>query len=145
MSINFRVSELTSVDKTQMPFLHQLVRQLSTSSSLPSQAVLQKMCDDPTLNFIVAHDDNGRIIAMLCLVYFRIPTGIRARIEDVVVLDTHRRRGIARKLSEYAIDLFKSSGARTLDLTSSPSRIAANKLYERLGFVRRETNVYRYE
>jgi ribosomal protein S18 acetylase RimI-like enzyme len=82
---------------------------------------------------------------MLTLVVFRIPTGVRAWIEDVVVDQDARGRGVGAALNQAAIRLAGEHGARTVDLTSRPSREAANRLYSRLGFVPRETNVYRFE
>ena len=79
------------------------------------------------------------------LVVFRIPTGVRAWIEDVVVDQAARGRGVGAELTNAAIRLANQHGARTVDLTSRPDREAANRLYQRLGFVRRETNVYRFE
>ena len=75
---------------------------------------------------------------------FRLPTGVRAWIEDVVVDEAARGHGVGAVLNEAAIAGAADRGARTLDLTSRPSREAANRLYQRLGFVPRETNVYRY-
>ena len=80
----------------------------------------------------------------MTLVLFRIPTGVRAWIEDVVVDTEARGMGIGQALNEYAIQIAEQAGAKTIDLTSRPSREAANRLYQRLGFVARETNVYRY-
>ena len=80
----------------------------------------------------------------MTLVVFRIPTGVRAWIEDVVVDTEARGMGIGQALNEYAIQLAEQAGAKTIDLTSRPSRESANRLYQRLGFVARETNVYRY-
>ena len=82
---------------------------------------------------------------MLTLVVFRIPTGVRAWIEDVVVDAAVRGRGVGEALSQAALTRAAAAGARTVDLTSRPSREAANRLYRRLGFVPRETNLYRYE
>ena len=83
--------------------------------------------------------------AVLTLVLFRIPTGLRAWIEDVVVDASARGAGVGEALNRFALDQARSAGATTVDLTSRPSREAANRLYRRLGFVQRETNVYRYE
>ena len=81
---------------------------------------------------------------MLTLVVFRIPTGVRAWIEDVVVDETMRGRGVGEALSQEAVRRAIGAGARTIDLTSRPSREAANRLYQRLGFTLRDSNVYRY-
>ncbi len=91
-----------------------------------------------------AEEPHGPIVGMLTLVTFRIPTGVRARIEDVVVDDAARGRGIASELTKAALDLAAARGAHTVDLTSRPSREAANRLYQHLGFQERETVVYRF-
>ena len=78
------------------------------------------------------------------MVLFRIPTGVRAMIEDVVVDEALRGRGIGEALSREALKVARENGARTVDLTSRPSREAANRLYQRIGFKLRDTNVYRY-
>jgi len=82
---------------------------------------------------------------MMTLVVFRIPTGVRAWIEDVVVDEAARGRGVGEALNRVAIQRAHDAGARTVDLTSRPSREAANRLYSRLGFEQRDTNVYRLE
>ncbi len=80
---------------------------------------------------------------MLTLVLFRIPTGVRAWIEDVVVHETVRGQGVAGLLIGEAVMLARSASARTVDLTSRPDREAANTLYRRAGFTLRESNLYR--
>ena len=85
------------------------------------------------------------ILGMLTLATFTIPTGLRAWVEDVVVDDQARGRGAGQALVEAAVAHATSIGARTVDLTSRPSREAANRLYRRAGFELRETNVYRYK
>jgi len=76
---------------------------------------------------------------------FRIPSGVRALIEDVIVAEATRGRGCGDQLTQAALEAARRAGARTVDLTSRPSREAANRLYQRLGFERRDTNVYRYD
>ena len=85
------------------------------------------------------------IVGLLTLVIFRTPTGVRAWIEDVVVDESARGHGVGEALNRAALHDARRRGAKTVDLTSRPSRAAANRLYQRLGFVARETNVYRYE
>src|SRR6478672_6132897 len=94
---------------------------------------------------LIARDDDGTIVGSLTLVLFRIPTGVRAWIEDVVVDESARGSGVGEVLNREALRLAAEEGAVTVDLTSRPSREAANRLYKRLGFVERDTNVYRYE
>ena len=87
---------------------------------------------------------DGRIVGSLTLATFRIPTGVRAWIEDVVVDSEARGHGVGEALNLAAIAEAKMREAITVELTSRPSREAANRLYQRLGFVARDTNVYRY-
>ena len=87
---------------------------------------------------------DGAIVGTLTLVVFRIPTGVRAWIEDVVVDSSARGAGVGERLNRAAVEEANRLGARTVDLTSRPNREAANRLYRRLGFVERSTNVYRY-
>ncbi|MFJ9802695.1 GNAT family N-acetyltransferase [Streptomyces wuyuanensis] len=86
----------------------------------------------------------GVVVGMLTLVVFPLPSGLRARIEDVVVDEAARGHGVGGALTEEALRLAEAAGARTVDLTSRPSRAAANRLYERLGFEARESRVYRF-
>jgi len=121
-----------------------LIPQLSRSSPPPSGIELAEMVASPASDVLVARLD-GRIVGTLTLVVFRIPTGVRAWIEDVVVDDAARGYGVGDLLNRFALDLARSKGAKTVDLTSRPSREAANRLYRRIGFEIRETNVYRYD
>lgn len=121
-----------------------LLPQLSSSAPPPSAAELQAIIDSPSTVLFVATDGDA-IVGSLTLALFRIPTGLRAWIEDVVVDDAARGKGVGAKLNVAAIEEAATRGCRTVDLTSRPSREAANRLYQRLGFKARQTNVYRYE
>jgi ribosomal protein S18 acetylase RimI-like enzyme len=123
--------------------MQRLVPQLSSSNPPPSFGELDRVCRHEANSFFVASDETG-IVGVLTLVMFPIPTGIRAWIEDVIVDDAARGKGVGRLLNEAAIEHAFSQGAVTVDLTSRPSREAANRLYQRIGFEARETNVYRY-
>ncbi len=123
--------------------VHRLVPQLSKSAPPILAEHLTEIVDGPATIFFVARVD-GAIVGCLTLVVFRLPTGVRAWIEDVVVDDAARGHGVGEALNVAAIALADERGARTVDLTSRPSREAANRLYQRLGFVQRDTNVYRY-
>jgi ribosomal protein S18 acetylase RimI-like enzyme len=113
---------------------------------VPTPDLIREIVDAAATTVLVARDgrDNGRIVGLLTLVVFRIPTGVRAWIEDVVVDESVRGRGVGEALSQEAIRQAVGLGARTVELTSRPSREAANRLYQRLGFARRDSNVYRY-
>jgi ribosomal protein S18 acetylase RimI-like enzyme len=121
-----------------------LTPQLSSSSPPPSREQLDEIVSSPATEMLIARGDDGAIMGSLTLVLFRIPTGLRAWIEDVVVDADARGQGVGAALNRYAIDVAAERGARTVDLTSRPSREAANRLYQRLGFEKRESNVYRY-
>jgi ribosomal protein S18 acetylase RimI-like enzyme len=150
------VCQPTEVTDELVDAVAQLVRQLSSSSAPPTKAELTAIVDSPATTLILAIGDPGStptptdkaggqlVVGMLTLVVFRIPTGVRAWIEDVVVDETARGRGVGAALTNRAIELAAVAGAKTVELTSRPSREAANRLYRTLGFEPRETNVYRY-
>ena len=118
--------------------------QLSPDATPPTAEQLTEIVTAEAITPLVARDDGGPILGMLTLVVFRIPSELRARIEDVVVDDAARGRGIGEALTREALRRAIAVGARTVELTTSPRREAANRLYQRIGFVRRETNAYHY-
>ncbi|NNM82318.1 MAG: GNAT family N-acetyltransferase [Burkholderiales bacterium] len=122
----------------------QLMPQLSSSNPAPDREQLSLIIASPSTHLFLSRDENGRICGSLTLAVFRIPTGIRAWVEDVVVDSSARGKGMGEALCRAAIDHAKALGAITVDLTSRPSREAANRLYKRVGFSVRETNVYRF-
>lgn len=132
-----------SVDDELVDALARLIPQLSSTSEIPTEDDLRRLVESDTTVLFVARDTDV-IVGSLTLVLVRIPTGLRARIEDVVVDSNAQGLGIGTLLSRAAIRLAAEAGARTIDLTSRPDRVAANRLYERLGFERRDTFVYRY-
>jgi ribosomal protein S18 acetylase RimI-like enzyme len=122
-----------------------LVRQLSASAPPVQRHDVEAVVASDSTRLLVARNADGTsIVGSLTLVIFSIPTGIRALIEDVIVDQEARGLGIGTLLMQEAVKLARQAGARTVDLTSRPSREAANALYQREGFVQRETNVYRY-
>jgi ribosomal protein S18 acetylase RimI-like enzyme len=121
-----------------------LIPQLSSSNPPPTADELAAIVASDACHLLVAVED-GRVYGSLTLVVFPIPTGLRAWIEDVVVDDAARGKGVGAALNQFALDYARKLGATTVDLTSRPSREAANRLYQRLGFEMRETNVYRYK
>jgi GNAT superfamily N-acetyltransferase len=122
-----------------------LVPMLSSRAKIPSYEEIEAIIACPTMHLLLAREKGGRqIIGSLTLVVFRIPTGVRAWIEDVVVDIEFRGAGVGKALCQSAIALAKEAKARTIDLTSNPSREAANRLYKSLGFAVRDTNVYRF-
>ncbi len=138
------VEEAREVTPELVEAFARLVPQLSRSSPAPGEPELAEMIAAPGTHVLVARLGAGAIVGALTLVLFRIPTGMRAWIEDVVVDESARGRGVGEALSRRAIEMAAGAGARTVDLTSRPSRESANRLYQRIGFERRDTNVYRY-
>lgn len=139
-----RIEIAREVSDEMVEAFARLVPQLSTSSLPPTRQELEEMVTSDCSILFLARDDDGKIVGTLTLVVFRIPTGRRAWIEDVVVDETARGRGIGEALTRAALEHAAQLGVRTVDLTSRPSREAANRLYQKIGFVRRETNLYRY-
>jgi ribosomal protein S18 acetylase RimI-like enzyme len=123
--------------------LNHLLPQLSSSAPPLTIEDLERLITADSVTLMVAENE-GVIVGTLTLVIFPIPTGIRAWIEDVVVDKDTRGLGVGAALTMAAVDVAASHGARTVDLTSRPSREAANALYVKLGFEPRETNVYRF-
>ena len=136
----FIATEVTDELKEAMD---RLVPQLSKSNPPPTPEALQAIIDSDASVLFMCRDETG-ILGTLTLILFRIPTGIRAWIEDVIVDEAARGKGVGRILNERAIEYAFEQGAITVDLTSRPSREAANRLYQRIGFIQRDTNVYRY-
>lgn len=137
------VEEATEVSPELIEAFGRLTGQLSRSAPPPGEHELRHIVDSDSTRLLIAKVD-GVIGGSLTLVLFRIPTGVRAMIEDVVVDEALRGRGIGEALSREALSVAEGHGARTVDLTSRPSREGANRLYQRIGFKLRETNVYRY-
>ncbi|MET0910005.1 MAG: GNAT family N-acetyltransferase [Ilumatobacteraceae bacterium] len=132
-----------TVDDDLVAAFARLIPQLSSSSPPPSRDLLVELVENPSTVLFLAKVD-GVIVGSLTLAFYRIPTGLKAWIEDVVVDTAVRGRGVGASLNRAALDEARRRGAKDLSLTSRPAREAANRLYLRLGFVSRETNVYRY-
>ena len=138
-----RIDEAIAVDDELVDAFARLIPQLSSSSPPPTREQLTELVDGHDAVLFVARVD-GRIVGSLTLAFYRIPTGLKAWIEDVVVDDSVRGRGVGAALNEAALAVARARGAKDVSLTSRPSREAANRLYQRIGFERRDTNVYRY-
>ena len=144
-AVAIRVAIANQTSPELLDAFERLTPQLSSSAPPPGEDELNEIIGSPATHLLVAHDEQDTIVGSLTLVLFRIPTGMRAWIEDVVVDSEARGRGVGEALNRFAIDVAAEHGARSVDLTSRPSREAANRLYQRLGFTQRETNVYRYQ
>jgi ribosomal protein S18 acetylase RimI-like enzyme len=124
--------------------LQRLLPQLSPGRPVPTTVQLKELMAAHGSTLLLARDDEGRIVGTLTLVVFRTTTELRARIEDVVVEESARGKGLGEQLVREALRLGAERGARSVTLTSRPDREAANRLYERIGFEQRDTNVYTY-
>lgn len=120
-----------------------LMPQLSSSAPAPTREQLQQIVDSPAVVLLMAREE-GQIVGSLSLVIFRVPTGVRAWIEDVIVDQACMGKGIGEAITRAALDKAREYGVKTVDLTSRPSREAANRLYQRVGFQLRTSNLYRY-
>ena len=144
--MSIEVSVARSADAELVAAFASLIPQLSSSAPVPDRGVLAEIVGAGCNTVLVARDaaERNRIVGTLTLVVFRIPTGVRAWIEDVVVSAAARGKGVGEALTLEALRIAQTKGARTVDLTSRASREAANRLYRKTGFEPRETNVYRY-
>jgi ribosomal protein S18 acetylase RimI-like enzyme len=143
VSEGVRVEAVLTADPELLNAIARLVPQLSSSAPPPTAYELEGIVESPATTLFVARDGEGQIVGSLTLAVFRAPTGVRAWIEDVVVETEARGGGIGSALVNEAVETARRAEARTVDLTSRPDRDDANRLYLRLGFERRETNVYR--
>jgi len=137
------ISEALEVTDELVEAFTRLIPQLSSSSAPTSRHELIQIVDSEASTLLIARDAAGRIVGSLTLAVFRIPTGVRGWIEDVVVDDKARGMGAGEALLAAAVARASSAGAKTVDLTSRPHRESANRLYVRTGFELRTTNVYR--
>jgi ribosomal protein S18 acetylase RimI-like enzyme len=140
------IEKITRVTDELVAAFERLTPQLSSSNPAPTRAQLAEMVGSPAITLLVAREPaaGGEIVGSLTLAMFRVPTGLRAWIEDVVVDSAQRGKGIGEALTREALRVAQEAGAITVDLTSRPSREAANRLYRRIGFQQRDSNVYRY-
>ncbi len=143
------VYEATEADDALVAAMARLIPQLSNSNPPPDIDALEAIVSSDASVLLLAVDPlatgEEAILGSMTLVVFRIPTGLRAWIEDVVVDEAARGRGVGETLNRAAVEWARGEGATTVDLTSRPSRAAANRLYRRLGFQERATNVYRLD
>lgn len=124
--------------------LQRLIPQLTTNNPAPDWDELTSLLNSKSSTLLIARQPNatGDIVGVLTLAIYRVPTGIRSVIEDVVVDEKVRQQGIGEALLRHAIELAREAGASGVALTSNPRREAANALYQSIGFKRRETNAY---
>ncbi len=145
-SIKMEIVEIKEMSQAVLDAFTVLVPQLSSSAKIPTWEELEDLIQSRASILLAAvdPDQNNKIVGSLTLAVFRLPTGVRSWIEDVVVDEQMRGRGVGEMLVRAAVDRARAEGAKTVDLTSRPSREAANRLYRRCGFEPRETNIYRF-
>jgi ribosomal protein S18 acetylase RimI-like enzyme len=137
-----QINIVTQADEELYEAFQRLVPQLTDNNPPPSLNDLADLVRDASSTLMVARDDRGEIVGALTLAIYRVPTGIRSIIEDVIVDTSARGQGIGDALMKSAINLARKKGAHNISLTSNPMREAANRLYLRVGFKKRETNAY---
>ncbi|MEC3907512.1 GNAT family N-acetyltransferase [Tamlana sp. 2201CG12-4] len=137
------IYEVKNISDDILNAFKKLIPQLTGANVFPEKEDIESIINTDNTVMFVAKEE-GVILGTLTIVFNKIPTGSKAWIEDVVVDETARGKGVGKKLTQFAIDYALGKGITKIDLTSSPERIAANKLYQKLGFEKRKTNVYRY-
>ena len=127
--------------------MQSLIPQLGQHKIPPTREEITRLLNTEGAALLVARhpDENGEIVGILSLTIYRVPTGARSIVEDIVVDQKHRRLGIGEALVRQAIDLARAAGANGVSLTSNPGREAANQLYLAMGFELRKTNPYFYK
>ena len=140
--MTLRVDVVVSSSPELLESLNQLVPQLSTSATPLTSKQLDALLRNEAVSLLIATED-GETVGTLTLAIFPLPSGIRAWIEDVIVDEHARGKGVGEALCLHALEIARSRGVSRVDLTSRPSREAANALYQKLGFETRDTNVYR--
>jgi ribosomal protein S18 acetylase RimI-like enzyme len=138
------IEVVDTADEHFIEAVQRLLPQLSKSARPPSAQDIETIVHRDATTMFVAKADDGSIVGMLTLAVFQAPTGIRGWIEDVVVDEVVRGQGAGEALVAAALEHARQAGARTVDLTSNPTREAANRLYVRCGMEQRITNVYRF-
>ena len=137
-----QIDIVTQADAELHEAFLRLVPQLTNNNPPPTLDDLADLVRDASSTLMVARGADGQIVGALTLSVYRVPTGIRSIIEDVIVDNATRGQGIGEALMFRAIELAKEKGAQNISLTSNPMREAANRLYLRVGFKKRETNAY---
>jgi ribosomal protein S18 acetylase RimI-like enzyme len=138
------ISELTETSSSVLQSINELLPQLSSSAQVISMDRLSELVESDNTLIFIGTDESGQILGMLSLIVMKIPTGNKAWIEDVVVDQSARGKGMGKALMNHALEKAKELAVKSVDLTSRPSREKANMLYQSLGYQIRETNVYRH-
>ena len=140
-----QIEQATIVTEELWDAFQRLVPQLTSNNPPPTRDDLAALVKSESSTLIVARADNGSIIGAACVTVYRVPTGVRAVIEDVIVDESARGQGIGEALIQRCLDIAREKGAGGVSLTSNPKREAANRLYQKMGFKKRETNAYYFK
>jgi len=132
----------TQADDELYEAFQRLIPQLTKNNPPPTLDLLHALLADASSTLLLARDESNKIVGALTLIVYKVPTGIRSIIEDVIVDESARGKKVGEQLMLKAIDVAKSRGAKNISLTSNMQRVAANRLYIKLGFTKRETNAY---
>ena len=138
-----KIIQLTEISEEILSAFKTLIHQLSPNKKPPSKKDLEEIVNSENSILFIAKNENEEITGTLTLLINRIPTGQKVWIEDVVIDNKFRGKGVGQKLTQFTIDYAIKRGIKEINLTSNPTRIAGNKLYKKLGFIERDTNVYR--
>jgi len=139
-----RVRKIDDYSERVFNAILKLLPQLTPGTPLPSGEYVKTLLASESIHFFIAELDDDQIVGMLTIATYNIPTGLKVWIEDVVVDGSQRGMGLGKELINFAIEYSGSLGAKSVSLTSRPSRVEANELYRKMGFVQYETNVYKY-
>jgi ribosomal protein S18 acetylase RimI-like enzyme len=146
-NLDMQIEQVTSVTEEICEAFQRLIPQLTSTNLPPTREDLEALIGSIYSILLIAHNPgtSAHIVGAGCLTVYRVPTGIRAIIEDVIVDESARGQGIGETLVLRLLDFARDKGANSVALTSNPKRISANRLYQRIGFTRRETNAYYYK
>ena len=141
------IARAIAVTDELMDAITRLMPQLKLKYSLPTRSEIEALVASKASVLLIVRypDENSPIVGMLTLLIYRVPSGVRAHVEDIVVDEAMRGQGIGEMLVRHALGVAREAGANGVGLTTNPRREAANRLYQRMGFNRWETNVYFYE
>ena len=137
-----RIEVAARADDELYEAFQRLVPQMTHNNPPPTREELFALLQGPSSTLLLARADSGQIIGALTLAVYRVPTGVRSIIEDVIVDISVRGQGVGEALVRAAIELAREKGAQNVSLTANPMREAANNLYLKLGFHKRNTNAY---
>lgn len=141
---SIKIHRIQDFNENNFIVIQKLLLQLSTDLQLPTKEDFKKMLKSENTHLFIAELENSEIVGMISIGTYDIPSGKRIWIEDVVVDSSHRGKRYGEQLTLFAVNFCKSWGGTDIRLTSRPERVAANELYQKLGFAKYETNVYKY-